>query len=437
MKNIVCVLLFCLFGCTQAQFFGFDYVARRGTNSTGYCPTTDQVYQDLAQMKLYGNTVRLYNLYDCQGGYKVARAAKMLGMDLFLGMQNAPSETLGWEKSILLDIITDFGKDNIIGVSVGCESLWRKDLPANQVANAIWEVKNFTVEHGWTFPYGIGYADNGELDATKTNYSMVRDAADTLIFNLFSYYGGSYPKSRTDTAPAMSIINQIKNYKSKYPNKRVILGESGWPTNSSRSTYPIDGLLLQQYTAETLVCGAYDNNVTFFWFQSHDLPWHYPNNPTNAERSWGLWTDDRKFKHNNWSFSCAGHPYVPVYPTTTPTPTTKAPVPTTKAPVVTTKAPTQAPVTKAPVTKAPVVVTTSSPVVQTSVETQLNTQVQVDTNTQVVEESASTSPEDASVILVPTLEVDSGTGNQKNQIGSALISVPAVSLVLALLSLFL
>eukprot|EP01117_Protostelium_nocturnum_P007217 TRINITY_DN2582_c0_g1_i1.p1 TRINITY_DN2582_c0_g1~~TRINITY_DN2582_c0_g1_i1.p1 ORF type:complete len:398 (+),score=69.97 TRINITY_DN2582_c0_g1_i1:95-1195(+) len=301
-------------GFTHAQFFGFDYTVRRGTNSTGYCPGYDGVFHDMASMKLYGNAVRLYNLYDCNGGYLVAKAAKELGMDIFLGMQNAPDDIFGWEKHLFTEIVEEFGSSNILGISVGCESIFRKDMTPQEVADAIWNVKSLVKSMGLTFPYGIGYADNDVL--ADDSAQVVRNASDVLLFNIFAYYDGNFPSSLKDNRANLGIINRLKKYQEEFPDKIIVLGESGWPSGHAVRVNPIiPGLKLQNWTAQQLVCGCRENNISFFWFQSHDLPYRYYNYPTTAERTWGLWTENRELKQPI-QFSCDGYTYVPSYPPT-------------------------------------------------------------------------------------------------------------------------
>eukprot|EP01117_Protostelium_nocturnum_P013949 TRINITY_DN525_c0_g1_i2.p2 TRINITY_DN525_c0_g1~~TRINITY_DN525_c0_g1_i2.p2 ORF type:complete len:527 (-),score=154.57 TRINITY_DN525_c0_g1_i2:101-1681(-) len=293
-------LIALVFGIACGQFYGMDYGVKRG-NGAGICPNYTQVKGDLVLMKRYTNIVRLYNLHECNGGNYTLRAAKELGMKVFIGLQNNPLNDFYWNIYVFESMHKELGfMDFVVGAAVGCESLHRNDLAKDLVASRIVDFRNFTRNLGYTFPVGTADTTGG-----FNNAPAVRAASEIMLINIFAYYSGTPFASATDTTASDNLIAQFNNFKKNNPGKIIEIGETGWPTSESRSNQ--NGLTILKWHMNQFVCRCWKENISLYWFQSFDQPFKGEN---QREGTWGIWNDARQIKIT-MTLDCPDHPYVP------------------------------------------------------------------------------------------------------------------------------
>ncbi|PRP86213.1 hypothetical protein PROFUN_05729 [Planoprotostelium fungivorum] len=304
----------------SGQIYGIDYTASR--DNPARCATYDEVYNDLLILRNHTSQVRLYNVHECNQGNFTLRAAKALGMKVFLGIQNDPLDVVYWSLYIIQWVDDNYGVADIItGLTVGCESLLRKDLTVETVVQRISLVKNWTISMGYTFPVGTA-----EYTTAVVNYAkQLGPVCDIILFNIFPIYEGTLIRSATDTSSADHIVQRVKTVQAQYPNTTVMIGETGWSSYNSQSAR--NGTITLDWYLKQMSCRCFKENIPLFWFEAFDQP----SMTDPREANWGIYTNSRQPKFNLTSWDCTnkGYPYLP--PTST---YYNAPV-STSAPVVT------------------------------------------------------------------------------------------------------
>jgi exo-beta-1,3-glucanase (GH17 family) len=249
----------------------------------------------------------------------------------------------------------------IVGFTCGSELAFREGTTttvSNILANCLSTLRG----NGVTHP--IGYIDS--LKTYNAGWSIANNA-DFLGVNIYPWYDNvmTNPTCTTPAEAASETLARFQRVQARYPTKKFILTETGWPGAPSGKTLTYGcGLASDKYQKQVI-------GETVELFRKNNLPMSTFSAFREADK------DPTKLYKNHWGvclgaapYTCVSQPKAYVAPTlapakaTTAKPTTKAPVttakPTTKAP--TPKLTTKAPVTTAkPTTKAPTPKPTPAP----------------------------------------------------------------------------
>jgi exo-beta-1,3-glucanase (GH17 family) len=98
-----------------------------------------------------------------------------------------------------------------------------------------------------------------------------------------------------------ALKEAIKNYgevKSKYPDKTLIITETGWPTKSHGAKIKVNDANVenQQIYTTAIQDWAKENEVLVYLFEAFDEPWKGGSHANEPEKNWGLYYVDRTKK---------------------------------------------------------------------------------------------------------------------------------------------
>jgi glucan 1,3-beta-glucosidase len=91
------------------------------------------------------DSVRLYSSASCDTLMRAAPAAIQANITLLAGIWAVPDETYAAEKAAFLNAIQTYGTSYLAAVSVGSESLYRKEIDPNLLASRVKEVKGMAL----------------------------------------------------------------------------------------------------------------------------------------------------------------------------------------------------------------------------------------------------------------------------------------------------
>lgn len=169
--------------------------------------------------------------------------------------------------------------------AVGNEVLFRKDLSENILLDYIKRVKDILPRH---IPVSYVDAYNEYLFRPK-----IIEACDVLLVNSYPYWDG---------CPLEYSFHHLQNiYKSISgldKNKRIIISETGWPSQgSAHGSAQASEQNAMKYFIDTLKWSK-ENEVEIFYFSSFDEPWK-----VDAEGDvgayWGIWDKNEQLKFSN------------------------------------------------------------------------------------------------------------------------------------------
>jgi exo-beta-1,3-glucanase (GH17 family) len=274
----------------QQRIVGFDYGPFRDGQSplTGVFPTAAQMQDDMPVLKSIAASIRTYSVTN--GFDQIPGLAKQVGLTCvpgaWLGKEPATKDANETEISKLIAVANQ--SDNLLFVAAGSEALLRGDLSKDQLLAYISRVKqSVSVPVTTAEPWHV-WRDNPDLV----------NAVDLIFMNVHPYWEGqSIENAVTFT---LQRYNEIKT---KYPNKRIVISETGWPSaGDSRASLANQKKFIQDFMAN-----AAEQNIEVFLFEAFDENWKRDAEEGEVGAHWGFFDSHRQ-------------PKIQSTPTPTPTP---------------------------------------------------------------------------------------------------------------------
>jgi exo-beta-1,3-glucanase (GH17 family) len=271
-------------------------------------PGRDQILEDLQILRQHG--FRLIRLYDA-GESSVAtleliRESRLpikvlLGLWLRAEVSNhegcpwldepIPDEELAANKVANaaeiargVELARRYG-ELVIAVNVGNEALvdWNDHMvPVEQVIAYVEQVKAAIDQPVTVADNYVWWTEDG---------AELAQAVDFLGIHTYP----AWEEKSIDEALAYTVEN-LEGVRAALPGKPIAILEAGWATTASEFGHRASEDNQARYYRE-LRDWATRHNVTVFFFEAFDEPWKGdPNDPTGAEKHWGLFKVDRSPK---------------------------------------------------------------------------------------------------------------------------------------------
>jgi exo-beta-1,3-glucanase (GH17 family) len=178
-------------------------------------------------------------------------------------------------------------KDIVLAVSAGNESvpLWNDNLVSP--GRILYFVN--TLKESTNVP--VTYCDN--IHCWKSDLKEVAQAVDFISVHLYPVWEGKFlPEAIT------SVENSFNEVQGLYPEKEIIITETGWPTASNHYQIP-DYLANEknQKVFNTVIDSwAERKKVTCFFFEAFDETWKGSEDINEPEKHWGFYNVYRQPK---------------------------------------------------------------------------------------------------------------------------------------------
>ena len=213
-------------GWTTAPLQSVSFAPYRPGQSplTRTFPTPDQIDEDLRRLQGKVRAVRTYSTGENLEA--VPQRAGKYGLKVWHGawLNNNEKENLE-QINLLIDHANKY-KDTIERVIVGNEVLLRKDLTANELRRYIRQVKQRVTQP-------VTYADVWEF--WLRNPSLA-DEVDFITIHILPYWEDEpIGLDRREPDGKLSIEKHIvdiyKKVQARFPGKKIVIGETGWPSD--------------------------------------------------------------------------------------------------------------------------------------------------------------------------------------------------------------
>lgn len=293
-------------------FPGIDYTPMytQYPDCLHYPASQNNVTRDLAVLSQLSNTIRLYGT-DCNQTQMVLHAIDRLGLNgtvkVWLGVwQDSNSTTNTRQLEQLYNIFDEHGSESFVGVIVGNEVLYRKDMTATELVSVIQDVKHNMTSRGIDLP--IASSDLGD------NWtSELANAVDYVMANIHPFFAGV----TADVAASWTWdFWQNHDVAFKTNASQNIISETGWPSTggtdcgaaTSCAEGSVAGIDEMNTFMENWVCDAITNGTNYFWFEAFDEPWkiRYNSGDENWEDHWGIMDVNRVLKDGVKIPDCGG-----------------------------------------------------------------------------------------------------------------------------------
>ena len=186
------------------------------------------------------------------------------------------------EISALIDAANRY-PDAVERVIVGNEVLLRKDLTQRELINYIRAVRSAVKQP-------VSYADVWERWIDNPSLA---DEVDFITVHILPYWE-DHPvgvgRAREHIAAVYDIV------KARFPNKPILIGETGWPTDGRMRNDAAPGLVEHARFVATFLDLAREKGFDYNLIEAFDQPWKSIFEGT-VGKSWGTYNSDRTPKY--------------------------------------------------------------------------------------------------------------------------------------------
>lgn len=276
-----------------------------GANSgAGVCKTSDDYKKDFEKLAPYSKIVRLYSASSCNSLKVMGAAAENAGFQVFVGIWPTDASTFQREQATLKSELPKLSVDTIKGITVGSESLYRKDLSVDDLAAAIITIKKLLKDikdkNGKSYEsVPVGTVDSWNIMVDGATAPVIK-AADMVFVNAFSYWQGQTMANSSfsfvdDIMQALQVIQTEKGT----TDLTFWVGETGWPTEGSNFGASSPGTSNAAKYWKESVCGIRAWGINVISFEAFDEPFKSDTSGTNdVEKHWGVFDAQRNMKYD-------------------------------------------------------------------------------------------------------------------------------------------
>ena len=242
-----------------------------------------QVAKQLKAVRKYADTVRFYSTTgDLEAAYKIAHdmGFKVVGTAWLSGKNTAA------DKKELNGLIALCNKGYVQVACVGSETLLRGDLTSSQLIKYMKYVRK-RLKKSVRAKVAVTTAD--DLDMLLKNDKVCK-ACDILAVNNYPFWGGVSVKRA-----AKVFADNINTIQQAYPQKEIIISETGWPTGGDTNGKAKPSAKNAAKYFSEIRAWSLKTKTVVLWFDAADEPWK-----ETAEGSvgshWGLMKKNFKLK---------------------------------------------------------------------------------------------------------------------------------------------
>lgn len=262
---------------------------RNGQAPGGVQPSQAQVREDLVLLKPLVDGVRVYGT-DGANAY-IPALCDELGIDLHIGawIDGLPSDE---PNTLALAKIVNENHPSIKTAIVGNEVLERED---NGVTEARL-IELINVYKGAVTNTTVKTAAADTFPVWQANRPNLAAAVDLLIWHTYGYWAG---KNIEGAYPLVS--QRYDAMMALYPGKPMLLGETGWPTMTSRMSMDLTTTAVgseenQAKFYRDALAGFRARNLPMWMFSAIDEQWKGTSGEGEVGAHWGIFTTARQPK---------------------------------------------------------------------------------------------------------------------------------------------
>jgi len=249
-------------------------------------PSDDEIDSDLKLLKRYTSRIRTYSTLQ---NPQVYRLAEKEGLQVMAGAW-VDRRLDNNEKEIDTLIAQARRYPNSINrVIVGNEVLFRNDIPPEQLMAYADRVRA-------AIHQPVTIAEPWHIWA---KYPELAEHVDFITVHLFPYWNGIAVTGQgrgLEAFPAVSdALGSYDALKKMFPNKPIVIGEIGWPSNGDRFKYADPSVSNEAIFLRTWFNEAKKRNIDYYVMEAFDQPWKEALSG-RTEAYWGMFNADRQPK---------------------------------------------------------------------------------------------------------------------------------------------
>lgn len=237
----------------------------------------EQVHRRIQILKPYTKWIRSFSCIE--GNEHIPRLAHQNGMQTLVGAWLGDDLELN-EKEI--EGLIMLAKEGCVDVAaVGNEVMYRGDLTEDQLINYINRVKKALPN------IPVGYVD---AYYEFSHRPRITEVCDVILTNCYPYWEGCPIEHSLN-----HMISMFNSAKAAGQGKRVIITETGWPSQGGflKGAIASDENAIRYFIQTMNWCKQ--NDIEIFYFSSFDESWKV-GSEGEVGAYWGLWDKNEKLK---------------------------------------------------------------------------------------------------------------------------------------------
>jgi exo-beta-1,3-glucanase (GH17 family)/cellulose synthase/poly-beta-1,6-N-acetylglucosamine synthase-like glycosyltransferase len=240
-------------------------------------PSDDEIDSDLKLLKRYTPRIRTYSTLQ---NPQVYRLAEKDGLQVMAGAWI--DRRLDNNENEVETLIAQARRypNSINRVIVGNEVLFRNDVPPEQLMAYADRVRA-------AIHQPVSIAEPWHIWA---KYPELVEHVDFITVHLFPYWNGIDRSAGVNDA-----LESYAALKRLYPNKPIVIGEIGWPSNGDRYKYADPSVSNEAIFLRTWFNEAKKRNIDYYVMEAFDQPWKEALSG-RTEAYWGMFNADRQPK---------------------------------------------------------------------------------------------------------------------------------------------
>jgi len=219
-------------------------------------PTEKEIDADLKLLADKTNAIRTYTM---EGGLdRIASLAQKHGLNVTLGawLNNDPQNNEEQIQAVIRVARENY--HNVIRVIVGNEAVLRGELTVKELSSYLDRVqKELSVPVSTAEPWHVWY-QNPEL----------ADHVDFIATHMLPYWEGIHLDRAVDY-----VVEHVTLLEKTFPDKPVIIGEVGWPSNGRTRRDAVASTANQATFLRRFLARAEELDYTYYVMEAFDQPW--------------------------------------------------------------------------------------------------------------------------------------------------------------------
>lgn len=269
----------------------------------GSCKTADDYATDFEKLSPYASVVKTYAVSDCNTLEIMGPAAESAGFQVILGIWPTDDDHFEAEKLALTSYLPTISKDTIKVFTVGSEALYRGDLTASELADAINTIKDLVKDikdkNGDSYSsVPVGTVDSWNIIVDGGSAPAI-EAADVVFANAFSYWQGQTLLNASysfldDIMQALQVIQTAKGS----TDIEFWVGETGWPTEGTSYESAEPSVSNAKTYWQQAICALRYWGINVCVFEAQDEAWKPDTSGTSdVEKHWGIYDSSYDLKY--------------------------------------------------------------------------------------------------------------------------------------------
>lgn len=246
----------------------------------GIFPLLDELNSDIEFISKVAMAIRTYGSFS--GPRNISALCERVGLACYPGAWLSKYKIENREEIESLIQIANQNFNCVKALIVGNEALLRKDLTEEELIDYIREVKKST-----TLP-----VTTAEIWSIWRNHPMLANEVDFLMVHIHPYWEGI---SIGDAASY--IIQRWNAMKKRFPGKRIVIGETGWPSKGKTIGKAIASPENQARFFKEFTQLAEKEGIEYFYFELFDEKWK-DKFEGEAGAHWGIYNSDGSLKEH-------------------------------------------------------------------------------------------------------------------------------------------